>query len=379
MNINLSVGTNYNLKTDIMEKGLEEKLCDEIYLPMLEVYENVGISSNHFFAGWTAEKLNKKCPAIIKKINSLEKKRVVEIGSHTYGHPIIPLIPLEDTKKQIQFGKEIDENLFNSRLAGFYPPEWCIDPTLIPILKEEEYEWIMLLDSNIAGAYNQGIEETFFAHKIRGVNDSEIDAVFVYGGANNLKIRNSMFSLLENKIKPKECKDYILNSFDLDFKQKNSENEPLLLLYLDIEAPYFVKDTNKAIERFEYLLYELSSDDRINSVTISEYLEENRPESYIIPKSTATYKPIDIWKRGIEKLDIILEEVRRDLKQINDLEKEKSVWKEILLAEGSDARIAITKNRLDGITIDGRKIYGNFERVIDAYNHVLKAKQKLNE
>lgn len=380
MNINFGVAANYNLETDIMEKGIEEKLTEEVYLPMLDAYEETRVSSNHFFVGRTAEILNEEQPEVIKKVSRLETKGSVEIGSHTYGHSILPLIPLEDTKRQIQYGKRIDEDIFSTEPSGFYPPEWCVDPTLFPILEEEGYEWLMLLDSNIVGVYDQGVEETFFPHKIKGASDTDLEAVSVYGGASDLKIRNNIFSLLEGDINPKECKENIISSFESDFEQEESqEAEPLMLLYLDIEAPYFVRDTREAIEGFKRLLDELSSDTRMKPTTISEYLEENHPETYVNPKSAATYKPIDIWKKGVEKLDIILEGIREELTKVDDAEEKEYIWKEILLAEGSDARIASTENRLKGITIDGREVYGNFERIIDAYDHALKAKEELRE
>jgi len=62
--------------------------------------------------------------------------------------------------------------------------------------------------------------------------------------------------------------------------------------------------------------------------------------------------------------------------------KEKKVQKAIktfLLAEGSDARIAVAENRLSGIPIGNKRFYGNYDRVIRAYERAVEAKRLFEE
>jgi len=306
MRINFAFATNYNLETDILPNDRETELEQKVYSPFIDALEELDMKSNHFFTGWTLEQLLERSPHLIKRIKKLVSQGKIEIGNHTYGHPILTLIPTTDIELQIDMSKSIEEKVFSIKSKGFYPPEWCIDPTIPEILSRKNFEWMMLLDSNVVGAYGQGFTDIFYPKKIKGVHNSEIKAVFVYGGGNKLSVRNKMFKVLEGKLSAKEYVDFVVNSLKRNIREKAGMT-PLYLMYMDSEAPFFVLDGDNDPSRRVYeILEEIISRDIFSSVTISEHLSENPADEYAIPKATATYKPMKIWQEGSEKLDILL-------------------------------------------------------------------------
>ena len=67
----------------------------------------------------------------------------VEIGSHSYSHGKIMGEPLKKVIKEIKGSKEILEKITGKRIYGFRPPREEIDQTMVNILKESGYEYVM--------------------------------------------------------------------------------------------------------------------------------------------------------------------------------------------------------------------------------------------
>ena len=62
-----------------------------------------------------------------------------------YHHPLMPLIPRSHIRKQIQMHKEAYNNHFSGDYSkGIFPPENAFHPRIIPALKAEGLEWVMI-------------------------------------------------------------------------------------------------------------------------------------------------------------------------------------------------------------------------------------------
>ncbi len=61
-------------------------------------------------------------------------------------HPILPLIPIEEAKRQIELQHELGQHAFGSawRPRGFYAPEMAYSPSLERLLLDMGFEWILL-------------------------------------------------------------------------------------------------------------------------------------------------------------------------------------------------------------------------------------------
>ena len=363
--------TNYNLKFDLLREGEEKTILSETYPEFIRDLSDLKIRSCHAFTGWTLEQIQKDNPHLILMIKELIKNGTIELVGHTYGHPVISIIPDWEVEKQIKTGIEIEEKILGERSKGFYPPEWVIDPTIPEHLEKLGFKWMILLENNVSDIYDNQTKDLFNSKFIEGTNNSKIPTVFKYGGK-DLQLRRKIYDVLEGIKTPSHFVEGFLDS------AKHEPNNSLLIFYLDSESPFFAKTKEnpspqtKLKEVFELL----KKQENFENVTISEYLKRFPPKKVIGTKYYADYKPISVWSEGYEKLDSLLENAREKLLKKKDvLEKAKidEAWRYIMLAEGSDNRSTIHKPKLNGIKISGRKLFGNPRRLIEGYDYVKKA------
>ena len=367
---------NYNLQFDLLKEGDEKKILEETYLNLIRDVSDLEIRSGHAFTGWTLEQIEMHNPAFIKIVESLLEENLIELIGHTYGHCILSIIPEWEVDAQIRKGIDTEERILGQRSTGFYPPEWVIDPTIPWHLNKSGFRWMVLHESNISEIYENVEKDVFTPKYIKGVYNSKIPTVFKYGGR-NLVLRRYLYDVLENKRPAEDFVNIFIESSRIELKN------PLLIFYMDSESPFFAttKENQNPQKKVRKIFELLLKQEEIVNLTISEYLNKFRPEKTIIPKYHANYKPITIWTKGFEKLDLLLNEARNRLlaKQIENIDKEtlEEAWKCIMLAEGSDNRSAISDTKLRGIEISGRKIYGNYHRLIQGYEYVKRALELL--
>jgi len=78
----------------------------------------------------------------------LRREHPVEFVATAAYHPILPLLPREAIERQVFHDYHRHSELFEDwDCRGFVPPEMAYGPELIPILKEQGYEWCAVDDS----------------------------------------------------------------------------------------------------------------------------------------------------------------------------------------------------------------------------------------
>ncbi|MFH1255188.1 MAG: polysaccharide deacetylase family protein [bacterium] len=89
-------------------------------------------------------------------------KKMLEIGQieltgSAAFHPILPLLPDEEIKRNIEANQKIFKKYFgeNFKAAGFFPPELAYSQDLCEIISSYGYEWIALDEISAYGALNQ--------------------------------------------------------------------------------------------------------------------------------------------------------------------------------------------------------------------------------
>lgn len=82
----------------------------------------------------------------------IERGQIELVGTAMY-HPILPLIPEAEVRRQIARNYEIQQRVFGlTRVpAGFFAPEMAFDPSLIPILQDLGFTWIIVDETVVAG------------------------------------------------------------------------------------------------------------------------------------------------------------------------------------------------------------------------------------
>ena len=77
-------------------------------------------------------------------IKDLRSEGKIEINGTAKFHPILPLIPKEEAKRQILLNEETHIKIFdNWKPKGFFPPELSIDSNIIKLVHELGYEWVL--------------------------------------------------------------------------------------------------------------------------------------------------------------------------------------------------------------------------------------------
>jgi len=90
-------------------------------------------------------------------LNGYRESKNIEIIGMGYSHPIFPMIPALDWDSQILQGREITREIFGQEPKGFWPAEagFCLE--MIPILRKNGYEYIILDRSFLKPKVKEGV------------------------------------------------------------------------------------------------------------------------------------------------------------------------------------------------------------------------------
>jgi alpha-amylase/alpha-mannosidase (GH57 family) len=125
-----------------------KKICDESYRPLLQVFEeypNARVTIN--FNGVLTDMLM-DCghKDVIDGLKSLAEKGQLEFTGTGKYHPILPLIPREEVKRQIDLNAQTNRRFFGKAYSpqGFFPPEMCYSQGILQPIIKSGYRWIIL-------------------------------------------------------------------------------------------------------------------------------------------------------------------------------------------------------------------------------------------
>jgi alpha-amylase/alpha-mannosidase (GH57 family) len=125
-----------------------KRICDESYRPLLRVFEeypNARVTIN--FNGVLTDMLM-DCghKDVIEGLRSLAEMGQIEFTGTGKYHPILPLIPKEEVKRQIDLNAQTNRHFFGRSYApqGFFPPEMCYSQDILRPIIKSGYRWIIL-------------------------------------------------------------------------------------------------------------------------------------------------------------------------------------------------------------------------------------------
>jgi alpha-amylase/alpha-mannosidase (GH57 family) len=125
-----------------------KKICDESYRPLLQVFEehsNARVTIN--FNGVLTDMLM-DCghKDVIDGYRDLAEKDQLEFTGTGKYHPILPLIPKEEVKRQIELNTQTNRRFFGKGYdpQGFFPPEMCYSRDILQPIIKSGYHWIIL-------------------------------------------------------------------------------------------------------------------------------------------------------------------------------------------------------------------------------------------
>jgi alpha-amylase/alpha-mannosidase (GH57 family) len=125
-----------------------KRICDESYRPLLHVFEeypNARVTIN--FNGVLTDMLM-DCghKDVVDGLRSLAENGQLEFTGTGKYHPILPLIPKEEVKRQIDLNMQTNRRFFGKAYApqGFFPPEMCYSQDILQPIIKAGYRWIIL-------------------------------------------------------------------------------------------------------------------------------------------------------------------------------------------------------------------------------------------
>lgn len=348
------------------------------YIPVLESLldlPDVEVVLN--FTGFTLDILYHQYPEVLQLISEGIKKDKFELTACGYSHPIFPLLPMEDKKKQIEFHLKTLEKTLNYTPKGFWPPELAYDPTIPAILKEFGIYYLFFDDElynisvplkNDSNPYNlpyksatHYIVDLFNAPNIfakirryframrhikkmcRRTNFLPVEIKGSHSTITGFRIPQywSIFTMAALAKQP-----FVGVKKVIKYIKRYKKHEGLLIPYgTDIEFIGYrnfsesIVITTSVLEDF---LISLTSIDDLQMILPYKYLKTHKPReiSYMKTGSWAPDKRLDIWTRDEDNqmLERLMQEVRLYMAQLPPNEIDNEIWRHVLLAENSDGR-----------------------------------------
>jgi 4-alpha-glucanotransferase len=125
------------------------KICQESYRPLIEVFrQHPSAKATFNINGVLTEMLNDYGHHdIINGLKELVEKGQVEFTDSGKYHPILPLIPPEESRRQIEINKTANAFYFGKKdfkATGFFPPEMAYSKAILPAVIATGHQWIIL-------------------------------------------------------------------------------------------------------------------------------------------------------------------------------------------------------------------------------------------
>jgi alpha-amylase/alpha-mannosidase (GH57 family) len=146
-----------------------DRICDECYRPLIRVFEsapNARATCN--VTGALTELLREHAKDdILDGLRCLGERGKVEFTGSGMYHPILPLIPSHEQRRQIRLNLAINRRIFGPafRPAGFFPPEMAVSTSILPTISGSGYRWVIA-----SGVANSGDWPLDFVPRVDAVD-----------------------------------------------------------------------------------------------------------------------------------------------------------------------------------------------------------------
>ena len=316
-----------------LPKDKEDVYIFEGYDPLIKAFEeNPSIKGSLYFDGFTEKRIADVHPSLADRIRSGIKRGQFEIGTYTYNHPILSLIPHEDSYRQLARGLELDGDVWGVRPRGLLLPEGGYDPGLVRILQDLGLEYILMGPRDYVRDYpSASVADLHRSYELKGIFGARVRCLFtddavlptdtqVYicggimqGGAESVR----QFASRWREISRTDAQGLIaVSKNDADF------------VYSDSLKKKYAPDPHWAHfgESLGRLPWENAADmsrgwaqlaavPGVRFVTVSQYMDQYPPAGEIeLRPGFGWYKSFAEWLAGSEKVGLVIDEARNEIK-----------------------------------------------------------------
>ncbi len=202
---------------------------------------------------------------LIEGIANIASRGQIEFTSSGKYHPILPLIPAPEIRRQIELNNETNLKFFGNEYKprGFFPPEMAISEEVISVVKEMGFDWIIM--SGIANVLPE-FPTNFISQHLNGLKlifrDDYISNDCAFDKINNVE------------------------TFINRLKYKNTNDDYYVILALDGET--FGHHVKHAINNFLIPLFDaLPHRDDVKICNISEIIDKFPLSDAQLPRASS--------------------------------------------------------------------------------------------
>lgn len=249
-----------------------DRVVRESYRPILAILDRnprVRITLN-MNGSLTEQLIRLGYTDIITAIRTLAERGQIEFTGSAKYHPLLPLLPLEEIRRQIRLNTETNRSIFGPAYEprGFFPPEMAANLELIGLLHELGYQWVAL-------------------DEIASVDPTDGSAVVSISPFSFLGIlRDRTMSDFLSFIAPPDAPDQF-------FAKLSPKPDTALVTAFDGEnLGHHRPGTDRLWER-------LVTDPRVTTVTFSEYVERSTRERIIDLRPSSWSTRLEDLKRNV--------------------------------------------------------------------------------
>lgn len=178
------------------DRGITEKVANECYRKIIQVLkENPQSKLTVNLNGSLTEQFHRYgMPDILEGLRELAGRGQIEFTGSAMYHPILPLIPEKEVRRQIRLNQDANKEYLGDlyRPRGFFPPEMCYSRRVAEIVKEEGFDWIIVDELSYSGRLGQVKSDRVYT--IKGLGNFQIyfkerkhSAALTYGKYRHLK------------------------------------------------------------------------------------------------------------------------------------------------------------------------------------------------
>ncbi|HHU51913.1 MAG TPA: polysaccharide deacetylase family protein [Firmicutes bacterium] len=177
------------------EEWIVRKVADECYRAVIRVLkENPQGKLTVNINGSLTEQFHKYGMSdILHDLGELADRGQIEFTGSAMYHPILPLIPEKEVRRQIRLNQEANRRYLGEiyQPRGFFPPEMCYSRRVAEIVKDEGFDWIIVDELSYNGRLGEVKNDR--TYQVEGLDDFYIffkerkhSAALTYGAYKDL-------------------------------------------------------------------------------------------------------------------------------------------------------------------------------------------------
>ncbi|MBE3574311.1 MAG: hypothetical protein IMW99_02455 [Firmicutes bacterium] len=312
---------NFNLQFAEMPVDQTRLLVEQGHRPLLDLLErHPRLKADLFFTGVTDEYLRDHASDVIARVKAGLGRGQFGLGTYTYAHPVLSLIPFADVVEQILLGLEADEATWGIRPAGFLLPEVAWDVALPRAMELAGLKWVAI--------YKEIVPKYAEAPDFPG-------SVLVQGAGGA-----TVPAVLGHRVLGKQIQAFLRGELGLPRLAKLIEElrqagrpgrDQLLLVKQDAEVLYFTSieyyrekgrlrwgdplPEVEAADRLDELWSYLETLPEVEFTTIGSFLAGHPPAETVYAENISGHAGMDAWLRGEgrERLNVLTDAARQSL------------------------------------------------------------------